>query len=480
MRRVVALFALLLSSLHLFAEDGVRYFLHDGTTRYIESSNVDSITCSKRISNIDYIEIWNTGSRELIPLADIDSIWLVKPTLRFSAAGLDFGEVKVGESAYRSVHIQNSGSWTETFAIETTGPYTTSSINSYTIFPGKMINLDIVYHPTEESLKGDQGWLTLYSNAVDQGEYRIPLSGYGMNQTAEPVKPDTLSGDIKILFLGNSFSWDALSVVRKLMAELMPNVKYKIGLFYHSGTVLSQLDGWLNYGSAFPKNETETLFQYYVLTNTTEPYAHCNGMTPLACVDKDTWDWIFFQQGSQKQNDSSAYYDYVVSCKTKVQNHIDYTPKYGFLQVRNLPKYGEDGDVAFRTQSTQTKRLVDAGVVDSQIPAGTALQNLLSVSRFVDCGEKGYLSVDGTHLQMGIGELAESLTIVQWIGNILRASVDVTKSTLIPTTASFYTFVNAPKVEIAPIGIDEVNCKLARRAAAEAINNPYSITDLNQ
>ena len=293
----------------------------------------------------------------------------------------------------------------------------------------------------------------------------------------EPSEEEPIN-EIKMLFFGNSYTEDILSAIRIVMNEMMPSVNYIFGVYYHPGMVLRQLNDYMDWKVYAGEVGKEGNWKYWEITKSGLS-EEVLGTTPTYALNAQTWDWISMQQGTTDQRDASTY-PMAATVKSKILAKLSYVPKFAFTHVHNRPIDGNNGATTFVTQASSTDALLANHTVESIIPAGVALQSLRTVSRFVELGDNETyhnMTVDGLHLQNGIGRLVEALVIGKWLSTILHHSVNVEKSVLIGTTKTDYDY-NDKRGEV--IGIDLKNVTLARKAVTFAMQNPNQITNMNQ
>lgn len=281
-------------------------------------------------------------------------------------------------------------------------------------------------------------------------------------QAAEPAPADS----VNILFLGNSFTEDALSAVPHLLKEMLPDKNITVCYSYRGGMLLSQLEKMVIENGNVPIFHTIQNGEHQLSRN----------VSINQVLASHQWDWIFFQQGSTYSNDPSTYDIIESSLKSKITALLGYTPHWGIHHAKDKTTDADPmGLNRFARQAQACQSLLENGVVETILPSGTALQNLKSVERFMTYGDTGGMERDrGMHLQTGIGMYVESLCFVQWLLDYLSTGLNVEQSEIYPSDKTYYS-TNRGQVD----GITPQNCSLAKKAARMAINTPAAVTDMN-
>ncbi len=132
------------------------------------------------------------------------------PEIALSADTLDFGEIRVGESAADTLEIANVGA--EPLIISSISSDNIdfeSEYDSLTLNPGETRNVLITFSPGQEGMSG--GVLTIESNDNMQSSLGVALKGVGYIPAQISITPDTLrevidSGDdiTRAITIGNS------------------------------------------------------------------------------------------------------------------------------------------------------------------------------------------------------------------------------------------------------------------------------------
>ena len=269
---------------------------------------------------------------------------------------------------------------------------------------------------------------------------------------------------LKILFIGNSFTYDALSCVKGLLSELMPNYNIVIGVVYNGGESLMGYD---------EGGMERTISQYSKLKDGEWSSPAISSLTLRNAVENDDWDVISFQQASVDSVDYRSYQPYLSNLINKMYEENSKECKIVFMLT--TPLSGSDHGVAnFTNQASAAKDVMKKTSVYSIIPVGTAIQNLRSIPYFQNYGDDGDMMKE-SHLQTGIGMFVESLAIVEWLMRFMKEPTKtVYGSTFIPDELTDY-YITRGSIT----GINERNVRLAQQAAILANNDFSVITDMN-
>lgn len=152
----------------------IRIFLKTGETVDFNAAKVDSITTS-----VDAQSIWHAGTCQSFDLESIDSVWYMAPSLKITSKDVNFGKVAVGNIKTMSVTLTNTGDYPETYSAYAAGVFNAGHMgDSYIIYGGQSINIDINFIPTDSI--DYKGSLLVSSSAADDGMVRLPLMGTGV------------------------------------------------------------------------------------------------------------------------------------------------------------------------------------------------------------------------------------------------------------------------------------------------------------
>ena len=157
----------------------IRMFLHDGDILDFRASEIDSITATPTIQ-----KVWKDGEYVSFAIEDVDSIWYMYPTLKLSVNDLSFGRVAVDNGKTVTISITNTGDYRESYILLADGVFAAAgSGHEFTIEAGESLNLSLTFKPTSATTY--YGSLLVYSNSIDGGALKLPLTGKGVATARE-------------------------------------------------------------------------------------------------------------------------------------------------------------------------------------------------------------------------------------------------------------------------------------------------------
>ncbi len=206
-------------------------------------------------------------------------------------------------------------------------------------------------------------------------------------------------GVLKILTVGNSFSYDLMDHVYKIAQQAgVENIV--LGNLYYGGCRVDQhYDFWANKKGAYT---------YY--TNTSGTWTSKPNATYEAAFEVTDWDYISFQQSAQVKQSAPELLEHLPDlietakslCPTaKIIWHMPWANPHG--------NYGGSIERMYqdlcRTSRTLIEPMPDIQLV---IPSGTAIENIRS--SYID---PSILLSDGWHLSGDVGRYVVGLTLVK-------------------------------------------------------------------
>ncbi|MCQ2386483.1 MAG: DUF4886 domain-containing protein [Clostridia bacterium] len=248
---------------------------------------------------------------------------------------------------------------------------------------------------------------------------------------------------IKLLGIGNSFSWDAFTFIPKILASV--GEECKVENLYIGGCSLE----------THAKNARGNLPAY-------ECVRHQDGETRSLyfkmrdAILSDEWDYISMQQVSGLSGRPESYgdlpylTDYVNGLKNpsaKLVWHMTWAYK-AHSTNEGLAFYNNDQMTMYRAVVSAVQNVVlPLGVFEKVIPNGTAVQN----ARTSFVGDN--LTRDTFHLSMDFGRYIAGLCFVE---TLLGISPD--------------------DVSFVPDGIDRFRLEVARESVKNALKTPFDVT----
>ncbi len=288
----------------------------------------------------------------------------------------------------------------------------------------------------------------------------------------EPEQSD-VEADLSILFIGNSFTQDAVDHLPGLLAAAGLNKVHMVHMYY-GGRLVSQYNAGWTTSSDYRRYEClpgETSW-----TSTTEA-----NLAEVAASKK--WDIVTIQE----HTGNSAAWSWNATAKADIQglvdkvkaSHSDYSPKLYYILSQayfNMDKIGT-GSRPYITWTDQAgmweviatfgKNVMTEIAFDEIISTGVMLQNLRSSS----LDNEMNLTRDGYHMDYGIARYGASCTVFETIITP-KFSVNLTDNTY------RYNVSNTSTTSYTTPVTDE-NAPIALKAARHAIQNPYIVTDMS-
>ncbi len=206
-------------------------------------------------------------------------------------------------------------------------------------------------------------------------------------------------GVLKILTVGNSFSYDLMDHVYQIAQEVGVEKIVLGNLFYGGCRVDQHYNFWVN---------NEAAYTYY--TNTNGTWQSKSGCSFEAAFETTDWDYISFQQSAQsKQFDPELLVnlpDLIEMAKSRCPDatilwHMPWANPHG--------NYGQSIEQMYEDLCKSSRVLIEPlPNVQMVIPSGTAIQNMRS--SYID---PAILLNDGWHLSPDVGRYVVGLTLVK-------------------------------------------------------------------
>lgn len=214
------------------------------------------------------------------------------------------------------------------------------------------------------------------------------------------------SKELKILFIGNSLTQDAVSYLPLLLDEIAPEVKYTIYDWYNGGHTLAQ-----QYSKFTAKTPCEN---FGTITNNQEGgwTLQRNTVTMEWVCQNCDFDVVVIQEYS--------YYDFDDATEvTNFNNVVNYLrTNYGkpfkvFSFIDAPMRTRIEGDYA--KAKNYAKLHVVSSIAEGVVNPGSAVIYGLEDALLKDLGDKGQLSADGTHTQEGLPCMLQSYVLALWV-----------------------------------------------------------------
>lgn len=262
---------------------------------------------------------------------------------------------------------------------------------------------------------------------------------------------------IKILAIGNSFSQDAAYYLYNIAESAGVNVI--VGNLYYSGGSLEVHD----------LNSKNNLKAYSYQKWTSSGMTEKKDLTMKEVIVDENWDYITFQQSSEKSGQYSTYQPHLnnliryaksISTNPKVEFALNMTWAYSRNSDNNgFAKYRYSQFHMYRSIAEAYKQAIKESEIDIIIPCGTAIQNARTNEDLNIVGDE--LTRDGFHLEEGMGRYIAGLTFFETL--IVRDNnldIDIYNDvTFIPNTKNS----------------NEDLAYIAKESVMEAMKYPYII-----
>ena len=284
----------------------------------------------------------------------------------------------------------------------------------------------------------------------------------------DPVEPT-----LRILFIGNSFTKDAVEHLPKIVDAAGIKTLKMTHLYYGGRTIPEYADGYA----------TRSDYTCYKYLPSTSVWLSYSGYTIQQIVKEEPWDIVCIQEHTG--NKAAWAWDAtekgaVESLLASIKADNAKTPRFAYIMSQayfNMDKIGGNSKpyMTFTTQSemfdvivAQAKKVLAETEVEQIIPTGTVLQNLRtsSLNNAMD------LTRDGYHMDYGLSRYAAACAVFEMLvapafdgvtldGNAFRYDVSNTAD------GSYTTPVT------------DATAPVALQAARYAIQNPFTVTDMS-
>ena len=310
------------------------------------------------------------------------------------------------------------------------------------------------------------------------GKYRSTAQTYTnityLVGTTDP-SAGTGTAEYNILFIGNSFTKDAVEHLPGLLAGA-GNKKVNMVHIYYGGQFIS------TYNSSF---SDATGFTCYSCAPGVKSWSNKTGVSIEDCCKMAKWDVVTIQEHTGNKcawNFTSTSDSDVRSLVSKIKNAVPSgsNPKFYYIMsqaYQNMAKIGtaSQSSITWTNQIGMYevivafgKKMMDTGLFENIIATGTMLQNLRTSPLNNSMG----LTRDGYHMDNGLARYGAACTVFETIitpkfgstldGNTFRYDVSNT------TEGQYSTPVTS------------ANAPTAIQAARYAIQKPYEITDMSK
>ena len=291
--------------------------------------------------------------------------------------------------------------------------------------------------------------------------------------TKEPELPSESNAKLKILFIGNSFTKDAVEHLPGMLAAAgIKDIKL-YHMYYGGRRIFEYTNGYT----------TSVDYHCYRCENGATSWTDVTGHSLHEIVSSDKWDIVTIQEHTGR----AVAWDWTASQKAAVQGLVDKvkadcpekTPDFYFIMSQayhdmNKIATADRGQKNFTTTEemynvivSMTKKLMDDVPFKDVIATGTCLQNLRTSS----LNNSMCLTRDGYHMDYGISRYAAACMMFE---KLISPSFDNVK---LDTNAYRYNVSNTTSGSYST-PVTDANAPIALQAARYALEKPYVVTDM--
>lgn len=273
-------------------------------------------------------------------------------------------------------------------------------------------------------------------------------------QGIEPVTPVTPPENLKILFLGNSFTTGTFSYLPFMLKNYGINIT--IHILYEGGAGINTYNsGWTS------ANKT----MYSINTETDTEWTTTNNQAASAVVASKEWDMIVLQQGSSDSYTWSNYSN-LASLISKVKNAAtNPAVKIGWVINHLGTSKFVNGTDNRPNVLVCAKKAVDDNSIDFVFPYGTAIFNLQD--KYPTLGDGTYMTYDTLHLQEGFPSYCGASANLQALFEGFYPGLSIADDIFIPDTTHRNNASGHVKGDI--IGMDGLSITTEKWAMASRI-----------
>lgn len=306
---------------------------------------------------------------------------------------------------------------------------------------------------------GTGSYLCIYGHRLD--EANVSTSDFASNIeslelfTIEPREIiSAKEKSIRILFLGNSLTQDAVAWLPYVMQTGDLDIDYSFILLYNGGYTLTQQ--W----SAIQSNGKFEIAS--VCQNAIGWTNYNNAKTLDDILETYQFDILVLQEYFNYQTDPDV---------TAFTNIVDYIIErtscpFEVVSLIHAPLRSDATNVYNRTVSGN-QQILNNTCCTSLMNPGTAIYDALSTD-LDSLGTQGHLSPDGTHAQEGLPCILESLNLLAWIYDKLGIASGVVNYQMTTGMAIIYSSLHIPGANGSVIGGTLPQRRLATKVAAES------------
>lgn len=313
---------------------------------------------------------------------------------------------------------------------------------------------------------GEGAYMCIYGHRIDNTN--VSTSGFSSN--IESLKfytiqqRDIISAkkkSIRILFLGNSLTQDAVAWLPYVLQNGEVDVDYSLIDLYNGGFTLAQQ--W----SAI---QSKTAFEIASVCQNVIGWTNYNRSKTLDDIlDEYQFDILVLQEYFNYQTEPDL---------TAFENIVSYITErsscpFEVVSLIHAPLRSDATNVYNRTVAGN-QAILNGTCCSSLMNPGTAIYDALSTD-LDSLGTRGHLSPDGTHAQEGLPCVLQSLNLLGWIYKKLGIASGVVNFPMSTDMSTIYLSLHIPGANGAVEGGNFEQRKLATKVAAASIRELQKI-----
>ena len=289
----------------------------------------------------------------------------------------------------------------------------------------------------------------------------------------EPEPTPGVEADLSILFIGNSFTMDAVTHLPGMLKAAGLEKVHMIHMYYGGRLVSQYNSGW----------ESSSDYKLYECLPGSTSWTTTSNANLAEVAARKKWDIVTIQE----HTGNAAAWTWNTTAKNNIQGLVD---KVKAAQGSNVPKFfyilsqayfnmdkigsGSKPSMTWKDQAGMWdviaafgKNVMDNVPFDGIISTGAMLQNL----RTSNLDNEMNLTRDGYHMDNGISRYGASCTVFE---SIITPKFNVTMD---GNSYRFATSDTGTSSYTTPV--TDANAPVALHAARYAIQSPYEVTDMS-
>lgn len=271
---------------------------------------------------------------------------------------------------------------------------------------------------------------------------------------------------VKILSIGNSFSYDAFSYVPSLLEEMGCDVTF--GILYTPGCTLE---------THYSKIHNDYAYDAYSLYTTASGRWVNGSMQAIASAVAPSvdWDLVILQQLSTDSGNYETYQPHINNIINELSLMFNKGVEYGWLLTPTRPTES-DVTAFFKNQIACAETLMNETAIEFVIPCGTAIANARTISTINNIADGDAMTYDGAHLQEGLPCLIDSYAAAMTFASMMGiGDRGVMGSNLRPTDA-WIASKNIQGTNGSSVGVTNALCIQGQICAITAVKKPDEVT----